>query len=167
MDGGKTESLDDRARRLQRGAAAPQANVQGRWFCTRCKGRFDGPGDCPRCPEEPLLDLADDEIRLMLHEQDAAAKRKRYGLCLGIAAVLGVPVFFLSAALEMYLMPHARKGGSLAIGLTGATVLGLTALFTMLFPARRVLPEVSQADIARWTGKLRYSLPPMDDLPEG
>ncbi len=47
-----------------------------------------------------------------------------------------------------------------------AVATGISALLMKLLPPRRTLPEVSQLDIARWTGRVRHSLPPLDDLPE-
>lgn len=126
----------------------------GQWYCTACRSRYDAPGDCPKCPGEPLLDLADEEVRLMLESQDDAAKRKRYGLYIGIGAVLGVPLFFLGSVLT----EDGRIG--VAAGVVGA--MAIAAVLMRLLPPRRVAPKVSQAELARWTGRLRFSLPPLD-----
>ncbi|MBI5502557.1 MAG: hypothetical protein HY907_20095 [Deltaproteobacteria bacterium] len=133
---------------------AARTDSVGRWYCTGCRSRHDATGDCPRCPGEPLLDLADDEVRLMLESQDDAAKRKRYGLYVGIGALLGVPLFFLGSVLT--------EDGRVGLGMGVAGALAIAWVLMRFLPPRRVAPPISQAELTRWTGRVRYSLPPLD-----
>lgn len=63
-----------------------------RYHCAVCHHRASQPGSCPNCPEEPLLDLADSEVRLMLEQQDDAQKWRHAGKVIGISAGAAVPL---------------------------------------------------------------------------
>jgi hypothetical protein len=66
--------------------------ADGRFYCESCSFRVDHEGDCPRCKDDVLLDLEDEDVRLMLQEMDAAAVRKRTILLGGAAAMVAVPL---------------------------------------------------------------------------
>jgi len=118
-----------------------QADPAGRFYCHSCLARYGAPGDCPRaeCDQEPLLDLADEEVRLFLAEFDARAKWKRFGLCFGIALVFGIPLVIVGG---YFFSIHGQVGGAFA-------TFGLATLFSKLFPARRRAPKLSEEEIER------------------
>lgn len=57
------------------------------FYCESCSYRAEVGGDCPNCPDEVLLDLADPDVLLMLQEMDAAAIRRRSVTLGGVGAV--------------------------------------------------------------------------------
>ncbi len=117
----------------------------GRFICEACGRRFAGAGDCPACPDEPLLDLADEDVVLMIESFDAAAQRRRYFLCFLGAAVVAVPVGLVLVVLGA--STGVRSLAKLAF-LAGAGILiGLTTLLAFLFPARRKLPRGFEAGV--------------------
>ena len=60
----------------------------GRFICTECKTRYDTGGECPKCPGEPLMDLHNESVRLMLVEQDERVDRaKHYRVVMSFAVV--------------------------------------------------------------------------------
>ncbi len=113
-------------------------NQLGRHFCEQCHGRFDQPGDCPRCPGEPLLDLADEDVRLMLDEMDASAKTRRFATMAGISAIPAIGVFIGMTLMCNWLV--AVPVAALALG-GGATVLA------KLFPAKKSAPQLTESEI--------------------
>ncbi len=120
----------------------------GQFFCERCEGRYDQPGDCPRCPNEPLMDLTDNDVVLMLEAFDDAAKRKRYGVCFAAALVVTVPIAI--ALIAGCSLVDSRAVFKLALLLCFAVLAGLTTLFATLFPARRRTPRgIYPASVAK------------------
>ncbi len=115
-----------------------EEDPNGRFICEACARRYDDGGDCPRCEGEPLLDLADEEVVLMLEGFDAAAQRKRYFLCFVAAAAIVVPLGF--AAMIGVATIDVEFLGRLAVFAFIGLLIGLTTLFSYLFPARRKLP---------------------------
>jgi hypothetical protein len=102
----------------------------GRWFCERCQARYQAPGDCQRCPDEPLLDLHDEHTRLAISEMDDARRRRRHGL-LGIISLA-------CCSPTLVLVMLSTKLAVLAwVGATGV----LTGILWKLFPTRDRLPE--------------------------
>jgi hypothetical protein len=118
----------------------PEAS-DGRFFCEKCLRRDTHGGQCPHCPDEPLLDLSDDETRLMLESMDDRAKTKRYSVMLGLVLVLTMPI-------NIFLI-YGFIGWLLGIPTAAALVAGLTALLVKIFPARPRAPELSDQEIAR------------------
>jgi hypothetical protein len=112
----------------------------GRFFCEHCLQRFTGSGDCPRCTDEPLLDLVDDEVRLMLEEFDSKAKMRRYSIVLGVIVVLTIPLDFLIFG---FIGPYV--GVVIAAGLVAALTSGVVALF----PAKVKSPRLSDEAVER------------------
>ncbi len=111
---------------------AIQTDPDGRWFCERCQSRYATPGDCARCPDEPLLDLHDEDVRLAIEELDASRRRKRHAL-LGLVA--------LAACFPLVLLVgiFSTKLGVLAwVGATSA----LTATLWKIFPTKDRLPPM-------------------------
>ena len=113
-------------------------NKLGRYFCEQCHGRFDALGDCPKCPGEPLLDLADEDVRIMLDEMDHSARTKRFATMAGIAAVISIPVFFLVPLTCNWLF--AIPAAALSCG-------GIAIVLSKIFPARRSAPELTDSEI--------------------
>jgi hypothetical protein len=110
----------------------------GRFYCEHCHGRFDSQGDCPRCPEEPLLDLSDEDVRLMLDEMDHRARTKRFATLGMISAVVTVPVcMVMMTTCSMWI----------AIPLAALFAGGLTAVLGLIFRARRSSPELTDSEI--------------------
>ena len=147
---------------VDRSAAPAPPDRVGRYFCTNCRGRFERFGDCPKYPGEPLLDLARDEIREMLQAQDDATRRRRHGLYVMISAVVSVPFFFLAPVLDIWIGSRGEsRTGFFAIALGFGVAIGLAALLMRSFPPRTVLPPITPDELARWLGRRRSSLPPL------
>jgi hypothetical protein len=113
----------------------------GRFFCEHCLGRFNTGGDCPACPDEPLLDLGDEAVREMLISFDEKARNKRYGLLLIISAVLATPVYYF---VSFY---SGMLGGIAAAALFAA---GLVFVLSRVFRAKKKLPDLSNDEIRRF-----------------
>ena len=111
---------------------------QGRWFCERCQRRFDAAGGCERCPGEPLLDLADDDVRQFVEDEDARRAHKRLGLAVGVSLPLAIVVAFILGA--------GIVGIAAGVGLG----VGLSAAVVALFPAKKRAPTVSPAQLEAW-----------------
>jgi hypothetical protein len=108
-----------------------------RYICEVCGHRQATSGDCPKDAGEPLQDLANEDVRLMLDGFDSARKRKRYYL-LGIgAAILTAPVVVLVPVRKIALVVWVLCAGALT-----------TALYKF-FPARKVLPDLD-AEAPDW-----------------
>ena len=116
-----------------------EEDPNGRFICEACARRFDDGGDCPHCDGEPLLDLADEEVVLMLEGFDAAAQRRRYFHCFLGASVVAIPIglalFIGATAIDV------RAVTKLAFLVAAGLLIGLTTLLAFLFPARRKLPK--------------------------
>ena len=118
------------------------AMSEGRYFCERCSGRYAAGGDCPKCKDEPLLDLVDDEVRIMLESMDDRAKMKRYSMLLVLVIVLTMP---LSLGLIFFWL-----GWLIGIPAAAFMVGGLTAGLVKVFPAPTKAPQVSQAELEQF-----------------
>lgn len=120
-----------------------------RFYCTDCASAYSQPGNCPKHADEPLLDLGDEEVRLMLEDQDASAKMRHAAILVGVVA----GVTFASAVLVMLLV------GKLDIEVNFAKVilvlgagfyLAAFAMFKFKGKAPKLTPEqVSQLDALR------------------
>ena len=103
----------------------PDTVADGRFYCETCSLRTHHDGDCPRCREDVLLDLDDEDVRLMLRELDAAAVRKRTLLLGTIGALAAVP---LAGGLAVF--SRSATGAAAAwIGIAGGLTFVLTRLF--------------------------------------
>lgn len=116
-----------------------EETAHGRYYCESCRRRFGASGDCPRCPGEPLLDLADDDVRLMLEEATDRARMRRYSIVLGIVLVASMPVSIFLAFFIGFLI---------GIPAAAAMVAGLTALFIKIFQPKEVGPRLSPDEVA-------------------
>ncbi len=103
-----------------------------RYICELCGRRFPHSGDCKDHPEEPLQDLADEDVRIMLDDFDSARKRKRLGMLGAVCAVVLSPIVIFLPARKIGLMAWIAASGAAAGGLY------------KVFPARRVLPDLEQ-----------------------
>ena len=101
--------------------------VPGRFYCERCSLRQEHGGDCPQCPDEPLLDLDDGDVQLMLREMDSAEIRKRNYLIGGVAAVVAiVPVGALSILIgDGKTLVLSWAGVAVGLGWLGTRIFGL------------------------------------------
>ncbi len=117
----------------------------GRFFCESCLGRYAGRGDCLKCPGEPLLDLCDDETRLMLEEFDSKAKMRRYTIILMVVIVLTMPI---SLGLIFFWL-GALIGTPAAAGLVAAITAGLAALL----PPKVKMPQLKSGEIEQMQQK--------------
>ena len=111
--------------------SSQQELPDGRWFCEQCERRYSAPGDCQRCPEEPLLDLHDEDTRLIIEEMDSKRRRKRHTILGVVALVACSPIVVLGSILSKKL---ALLGWVFATG-------GLTGLLWKIFPTKDRLPK--------------------------
>lgn len=116
-----------------------------RFYCALCGARYRSPGMCDEHPDEPLLDLGDEEVTELLREIDRQAGLKRFGLMLGIGQFAALPLAWLAAvALELVI------GDVVILGLVvvyAVVLLVWTLIGTRLFPARRRTPELEEREI--------------------
>lgn len=113
-------------------------NPEGRYYCEICRRRYDDPGDCPRCPEEPLLDLGDEDVRLMLQENDLASRNRRFATIFMVSALVVAP---FGVVLWIYI------SACLAIPLCALGVFLSTTVLTLVFPARKTMPPLTVNEI--------------------
>lgn len=78
---------------------SPQSPIL-RFYCTDCASAYAQPGNCPNHADEPLLDLADEQVRLMLEDQDGSAKMRHAAILVGVVAA----VTFASAVVVMFVV---------------------------------------------------------------
>jgi hypothetical protein len=107
-------------------------STSDRYICEACGRRFPQPGDCTDHPDEPLQDLANEDVRIMLDDFDSGRKRKRYGL-LGIGA--------LAITFPVVIFVPFRK---LAIAAWLGSAAALTGVLFKFFPSRKVLPDLDK-----------------------
>lgn len=119
--------------------------ADGRFFCESCLGRHTGRGDCSKCSGEPLLDLCDDETRIMLEEFDSRAKMKRYTIILIVVIVLTMP---LDLGLIFFWL-GMRVGVPAAAGLVAA----MTAILATFFPAKMKAPSLQPGEVEHMLAK--------------
>jgi hypothetical protein len=110
-----------------------------RFICTDCTRTFQAAGTCPSCPDEPLLDLENEDVRLMLQDEDDRVARTRHysfviaaglaGFLLSLVAmvVVGPWLYDNDLPMELAFLP------TLLVGSLGEVAYRLS-------PAKRVLP---------------------------
>lgn len=114
--------------------AAQVPNPDGQYFCEQCCRRYDAAGDCPKCPDEPLLDLLNEDVLLMLAEFDRQRWARRVGLLTGTSAVLLSPLFFIGFLL----------GGFIGAIPWAVGVAASSAALMRLFPPDQKTPDLGQ-----------------------
>jgi hypothetical protein len=50
-------------------------STSDRYICEACGRRYAEAGDCQDHPDEPLLDLANEDVRIMLDDFDSSRRR--------------------------------------------------------------------------------------------
>lgn len=121
----------------------PFPSIKGRYFCENCTGRYEQSGDCPKCEDEPLLDLGDENVRLMLVEMDEKSQSRRYKLLLTIAIVATMP-------LSLYFV-LVRFGMLYGVVASSGVVFGTTAALAHFFSAKNKAPYIGEDELAQWT----------------
>ena len=107
---------------------------QGKWFCERCVTRYqEGPGDCPRCIDEPLLNLDVGAVRELLEELDANRARQRWGQAMGASAAIVIVVLIANGLFGTQTLRGSARFGAVAMG-------GLAMLLVGLFPPQQRNP---------------------------
>ena len=129
--------------------SAPQSAENGRYICEVCGTRYEAPGDCPKDPGEPLLDLHDEDVYLMLQDFDAQRWRKRLGVTTVVGFVLTspilliIPLLFSMAASEGYTSGPRRGLSKAIVGVVAGWCMAAVALGGVLIafvPPRKVAP---------------------------
>lgn len=83
-----------------------RSKPQHRFFCERCLRQYEeNHGDCPSCPEEPLLDLADPEVVRMLQKFDEQAWRTRLGQVTAVCSLLCSPLLLTGLFVGAFALP--------------------------------------------------------------
>ena len=126
-------------------------NLWGRTFCEACERRFDDPGDCPRCDDESLMDLTDDDVLLMLESLDDATRRKRYSLCFVGGFVVAIPATALVFAVST--LTGFRFVDEFAIPAGFSVLAGTTTALTLMSQPTARSPGMPSS--TRWIGRLR------------
>jgi hypothetical protein len=114
-------------------------STTGRYICESCGWRSDAPGDCREHADEPLQDLASEDVCIMLDDFDGARKRKRYGLLGVVAIVLTSPLVVLVPLRKIAVMAWFLAAG------------GVTGVLFRFFPSRKVLPDLAAEKPAWFT----------------
>lgn len=109
-------------------------NPDGRYFCESCERRYNAPGDCTHCPEEPLLDLLDEDVLLMLEKWDDDRWQKRLMQFTLLAGVVCSPLAFAALAWT-----------KLILAVYVAAVSGASITLIKLFPPPRKCPDMGHA----------------------
>jgi hypothetical protein len=93
---------------------------------------------CPRCPDEPLLDLRHEETWSFLEHADTRARYRRFGqmvaLCLPIAIVVTLPLIYF--------------GFIFAPVIAAALGAALASFLARKFPPRPIRPSISRDEWA-------------------
>lgn len=114
------------------------------YACAECGLRTESPGECPE-GHGPLLDLSDDDIRLMLVEEEDRDAMRRTRKMIFLAMPLGLVSLWMIEHL-----PAARKFVNfipfIPFGGTIIWAIGLTALWLFIlgkvFPFKRKFADL-------------------------
>lgn len=99
--------------------------MESRLYCDSCRNTFKDLSECPYCKDEPLLDLNDPEVRLLLEEQDEKDLRKKLTQLTFVAMPLAIPV-----PVVVYLVGFRPLTSLVAYGLA---VVGITKILAKVF----------------------------------
>lgn len=114
---------------------------RGRFFCEECTQRYGGPGDCADCEGEPLLDLANEEVRRLIIDFDEARWRRqatKWGL---VSLVVTSPLLVVLGLILAHF----------GVGLAVLCALGLSSYLMSAFPPAKKMPDMSPDEIAALT----------------
>lgn len=95
--------------------------MENAFFCENCCTQYETPGDCAKCPEEPLLDLRDEDVLQMLQDFDDRRNRKKMGMFTLIFGVVFLPVLYGFATMFSGIAGLLIYGGAVS----GATTFAL------------------------------------------
>jgi hypothetical protein len=109
-----------------------------RYLCTNCQARQENEGMCSQCPDEPLLDLVDEQTWFYFDEQDTREKFRRYRQGAMIGMPFGIILLFFIWPYSGYLV-----GALAAAGVT----MGAAALFSRLVPPKKTRPQLTAQEI--------------------
>lgn len=120
------------------------AGLASSYVCETCGQRSAAAGSCGSCGE-PLLNLGDEAVRMMLVEADDRRVRRREHQLLIAAVPLAA---LLTVLLADFVPPAARFLRILPFGagyllFAAALGFGLGTLFGRLWPARRRFPDLA------------------------
>ena len=107
-------------------ARTTTATVHEPFFCYSCESSEREGGWCARCEDEPLLDLRDADVRLLLDELDEARRRRAATVVTGTVGLLAFPI----VPVAFFLVPLI----GLPVGL-GAWGLFVTAISDVVMSA--------------------------------
>ena len=84
------------------------------FYCSECRTRYDDPGFCYQCPDEPLLDLMDPQVHEWLADMDRKRKFQHYyKIALALAASFaGLCVLFPPLGVTTLLILFSFSYGS-------------------------------------------------------
>jgi len=117
-------------------------SVANRYYCTACHQGQPEPGDCPSCEDEPLMDLADPDIRDGLQEMDLRVRQRHYAFVFLASMLAGAVVYFG----VLTVLPDKLAEAALnTFGLFGVAGVGVViALLSLrIWPAKRQMPPLS------------------------
>jgi hypothetical protein len=124
--------------------------VLDRYICEQCRRRYRGSGMCPDHPEEPLLDLADPEIRLLLDKDDGPWHRGRAGV-VGLLVASALYMAFMVVATQAGLHHALVELGAEALAVVAAIATGVYVSKVPVAAPRPILDaaEVEALEAAR------------------
>ena len=84
------------------------------FYCSECRTRYDDPGFCYQCPDEPLLDLMDPQVHEWLADMDRKRKFQHYyKIALALAASFaGLCVLFPPLGMAILLILFYRSSAN-------------------------------------------------------
>jgi hypothetical protein len=117
----------------------PFKDANGRYFCESCAQRYSGRGECClECEGEPLLDLADEDVRQMIREFDEARWRKRSTqwtfLSIALVSPLGIGLMWVLSAMA-------------SLTVWGVAAASLSTILITRFSPEPKLPELAAEDL--------------------
>lgn len=131
-----------------------QATEPGHHHCESCASFYHPPGMCPNCPDEPLVDVRDEQAMRLILEREERRHFARAAKFAILAMVVMTPLHLLLVAvmslLYLQILIYMGKAGAyLLLFLSfvhvsgfGVSVLWIERQLMRRFPTKRVSPLV-------------------------
>lgn len=127
-----------------------QAKERGHYLCESCASFHHRPGMCPNCPDEPLVDIRDEQAMRLILEREERRHFARAAKFAFLAMLVMTPLHLLLAAamsiLYLQILVHTRRAGAylllfiylVHLSAFGVSVLWIERQLMRRFPTKRV-----------------------------